>query len=199
MAELSPRPLGTLYVRRIAGPSAPVRRRLLGRRTVPALYEVVSEDGSSRLMTRRELDRFVGAARVPADFWDLTHWAEKAFAAGDGRTFFAWPTTWPGVTLPPPEESFREDGLWIISSSGFWVRALRRSRMEYAEADRQLQIDAEALAPRAFVVHADCLPEDDRTRVMDNLTRAWTWAGYQVEVDRSWTGTDEGPDERKHL
>ena len=179
----SERPSGTLHVRRVAGPEAPVRDGLFRRRPL-AFYEVVAEDGSTQLLTRSELDRLVGAARVPADFWDLTHWADAAFEEGNETLFFTWPVSWPGVTLTSTAESFRQQGPWILSSRGFWVRALGRSGMEYAEAGSLLEVDAEAMATPAFVVYAASIPVADRARILDNLTRAWAWCGYRVDVPK---------------
>lgn len=79
-------------------------------------------------------------------------------------------------------EEFSQRGPWIISSRGFCVRALGRAGMEYVEGGESLHVDSEALAIPAFVVYARSLPPDARTRIIDNLGRAWRSCGFDVQV-----------------
>src|SRR3954462_14804718 len=81
-----------------------------------------------------------------------------------------------------PQESFEQDGPWIRSSEGFKVRSLGRSGMEYVSDAVTLDIDAEALATRGFVLYPNHLPDDLRERVVADVTRAWRWAGFDIET-----------------
>lgn len=80
------------------------------------------------------------------------------------------------------EESFEQDGPWITSSEGFKVRSLGRSGMEYVSDSGTLAIDAETLATRGFVIYTRDLPADLRDRVVADVTRAWRWAGFDIET-----------------
>lgn len=79
-------------------------------------------------------------------------------------------------------ESFEQDGPWIRSSDGFKVRSLGRNGMEYVSRSLTLDLDAEALASRGFVLYLRGIPEDVRERVVSDVTRAWLWAGFDVET-----------------
>jgi len=79
-------------------------------------------------------------------------------------------------------ESFEQDGPWIRSSDGFKVRSLGRSGMEYVSGSVTLELDAEALATRGFMLYLRGIPEDVRERVVGDVTRAWRWAGFDVET-----------------
>ena len=80
------------------------------------------------------------------------------------------------------EESFEQDGAWIRSSNGYKVRALGRSGMEYVSGTLKLRLDTEALATPAFVLNPRTLPDDIRDRVISDVTRAWQWSGFEVQV-----------------
>jgi hypothetical protein len=54
--------------------------------------------------------------------------------------------------------------------------------MEYVSGPMTLDIDAEALATRAFVLYPNRLPDSLRERVVADVTRAWKWAGFDIEV-----------------
>ena len=62
------------------------------------------------------------------------------------------------------------------------VRALGRSGMEYVRAGVKLLLDAEALATQGFVLYLRGIPEDIRDRVVADVSRAWRWAGFDVET-----------------
>lgn len=79
-------------------------------------------------------------------------------------------------------EAFELSGPWIISSEGFKVRSLGRSGMEYVSDSVTLDLEAEALATQGFVLYPAGIPEDHRERVVADVTRAWRWAGFDVET-----------------
>jgi len=79
-------------------------------------------------------------------------------------------------------ETFSRRGPWVISSLGFKVKALGRAGMEYVENGQALRLDSEALASKAFIVHAQSLPAAQRTDIADNITRAWRSMGFDVQV-----------------
>lgn len=54
--------------------------------------------------------------------------------------------------------------------------------MEYVSRSLTLDLDAEALASRGFVLYLHGIPEDVRERVVSDVTRAWLWAGFDVET-----------------
>jgi hypothetical protein len=54
--------------------------------------------------------------------------------------------------------------------------------MEYVSGEVTLDLNAEALATPAFVLYLRGIPEDLRDRVVDDVTRAWRWAGFEVET-----------------
>lgn len=79
-------------------------------------------------------------------------------------------------------EHFSTQGPWVVSSRGFAVRALGRAGMEYVEGGETLRIDSESMATTAFVVYVDSIPAPRREVIQDDLTRAWRWAGYDVQL-----------------
>jgi hypothetical protein len=80
------------------------------------------------------------------------------------------------------EESFEQDGAWIRSFKAFKVRALGRSGMEYVSGTLILRLDTEALPTPAFVLNPRTLPDDTRDRVIEDVTRAWRWSGFEIQV-----------------
>jgi hypothetical protein len=54
--------------------------------------------------------------------------------------------------------------------------------MEYVSGSVTLELDAEALATRGFMLYLRGIPEDVRERVVGDVTRAWRWAGFDVET-----------------
>lgn len=79
-------------------------------------------------------------------------------------------------------ERFSKKGPWVVSSLGFKVRALGRAGMEYVEAGETIRIDSESMATKAFVVYAGSIPAPRRLVIQDNLTRAWRWASFDVQI-----------------
>ena len=80
------------------------------------------------------------------------------------------------------DETFRKNGPWIESSRGFKVRALGRAGMEYIRGQLILQLNAEALATNAFMIYPTAFPAGEREHVLDDVTRAWLWAGFEIQV-----------------
>ena len=100
--------------------------------------------GVDELLGRRQLRADIPAALAEADrLWDTR----------DGSTFVECPT---GRHIPGPVtrhgETFSARGPWIVSSSGYRVRATGRAGMDYADAEGDLRIDSEGLAIKAFQV-----------------------------------------------
>jgi hypothetical protein len=54
--------------------------------------------------------------------------------------------------------------------------------MEYVSGSVTLDLDAEALGTRGSVLYLRGIPEDVRERVVGDATRAWRWAGFDVET-----------------
>jgi hypothetical protein len=77
---------------------------------------------------------------------------------------------------------FEQSGPWMISSEGFKVRALGRSGMEYVSDSVTLDVDAEAPATQGFVLYLAGIPEEHREQIVDDVTRAWRWAGFDVQT-----------------
>jgi len=80
------------------------------------------------------------------------------------------------------EESFQQNGSWIESSVGFKVRSRGRVGLEYVRGQLRLDLDAEALASPGFVIYPGDVPDELREQVLDDVTRAWRWAGFSVET-----------------
>jgi hypothetical protein len=91
----------------------------------------------------------------------------------------------------------------IESSAGFAVRVLGRTGITYTEGDRSAWIDSEVLAkpgPGSIALFADrirgwqgplgpvALTEADRTRIVQNVKRAFEACGYELQVhhDFDW-------------
>ena len=81
-------------------------------------------------------------------------------------------------------ETFWHDGPWITSSEGFKVRSLGRSGMEYVSGSLTLNLASESLATQGFVLYPRDMPEKVPERVLADVTRAWRWAGFDVETIR---------------
>ncbi len=54
--------------------------------------------------------------------------------------------------------------------------------MEYVSGSLTLHLDTEALVSDAFVLNARALPNEVRDRVVDDVTRAWRWSGFEIQV-----------------
>jgi len=54
--------------------------------------------------------------------------------------------------------------------------------MEYVSGTLTLRLDTEALATSAFVLNPRDLPEDVRDTVVGDVTRAWQWSGFEIQV-----------------
>jgi hypothetical protein len=54
--------------------------------------------------------------------------------------------------------------------------------MEYVSGTLELRLDTEALATPAFVLNPRTLPDDIREQVIADVTRAWRWSGFEVQV-----------------
>jgi hypothetical protein len=54
--------------------------------------------------------------------------------------------------------------------------------MEYVRGSLRLDLDAEALSTSGFVIYLRGIPEDLREQVVADVTRAWKWAGFDVET-----------------
>jgi Immunity protein 74 len=83
----------------------------------------------------------------------------------------------------------------IVSSSGFSVEVLGRTGMRYSEGDRTLFVDSEVLAkPGAMALYrssikawdapheTDAITDDERSRIVENIGRAFAFKGYELEV-----------------
>jgi hypothetical protein len=93
------------------------------------------------------------------------------------------------------DEQFLEPEPNIIeSSAGFSVRVLGRTGMRYSEAGRSVWIDSEVLAKPVSIVMVKSsikvwegdepaqVTEEDRERIVANISRAFAACGYQLEV-----------------
>ena len=84
----------------------------------------------------------------------------------------------------------------IASSAGFSVEVLGRTGLRYIEDGRTTSIDSEVLAGTAGIwILANSITEwdtstqtdrridsNDRTRILDNIRRAFAWRGTKVEI-----------------
>ncbi len=83
----------------------------------------------------------------------------------------------------------------IESTSGFAVEVLGRTGMRYTEGGRSLFVDSEVLAkPGAMALYSssikawdaphenEAITDDDRSRIIDNIGRAFASKGYELEV-----------------
>jgi hypothetical protein len=100
--------------------------------------------------------------------------------------------------LPGPEipEWFSEPEVNVLESdAGFSVEVLGRVGMRYSEAGRTAFVDSEVLAiPDAMVAYrgsikswdppheSEPLTEADRDRIIGNITRAFRFKGYRLDV-----------------
>jgi hypothetical protein len=93
------------------------------------------------------------------------------------------------------QEHFSEPEPNVIkSSTGFSVRVLGRTGMQYCEGDRSVRIDSEVLAtPRAMAMFKESIrawegPDPgevspaDRDRIAGNIKRAFDACGYDLQV-----------------
>ena len=83
----------------------------------------------------------------------------------------------------------------IESDSGFSVEVLGRTGMRYVEGERSMFVDSEVLAkPGAMALwaetirgwdpphDAEVLGPDDRSRILENIRRAFESQGYELQV-----------------
>ena len=83
----------------------------------------------------------------------------------------------------------------IESDSGFSVEVLGRTGMRYVEGERSMFVDSEVLAkPGAMALWAETIKgwdpphdaeavgPDDRSRIVDNIRRAFESQGYELQV-----------------
>ena len=83
----------------------------------------------------------------------------------------------------------------IQSDSGFSVEVLGRTGMRYVEGDRSMFVDSEVLAkPGAMALWGETIkrwdpPHDaaavgpeDRSRIIENIQRAFESQGYELQV-----------------
>jgi hypothetical protein len=54
--------------------------------------------------------------------------------------------------------------------------------MEYVSGSLKLRLDTEALVSDAFVLNARALPNEVRDQVVDDVTRAWRWSGFEIQL-----------------
>ena len=92
------------------------------------------------------------------------------------------------------EEFSEPEANLIVSSTGFSVRVLGRTGIRYSEGGEQIWVDSEILATPGAITFAvssirfwegddpRAVSLTDRDRVANNITRAFTARGYQVEA-----------------
>ena len=56
-----------------------------------------------------------------------------------------------------------------------------RAGMEYVRGSTRFELNAEALATNGFALYRSEIPEDERAGVLGDVTRAWLWAGFDVQ------------------
>jgi len=151
-------------------------------------YELRWESGDAASCSVSRLRRLVGSSATA-----LLEAADHAFSRGDER-LLRWPT---GVPLgEPPQadvspERLRRQGVWIVSSRGYRVRATGRAGMDYVDEHGSLCVATEWMVTNTLVFELD-KPPDGRFTVLDRIARAWLWAGFDVEA---WPGSVPTPGE----
>jgi hypothetical protein len=83
----------------------------------------------------------------------------------------------------------------VECNEGFSVRILGRAGLTYREGERQLLVNSELLTtPSGMVIYTNSIKawqppfeqdEIDATKkaqIIDNIRRAFRWAGYEIEV-----------------
>lgn len=88
-----------------------------------------------------------------------------------------------------------QQGSTVECDEGFSVRILGRAGLMYREGKQQLFVDSELLAsPSGMVIYTDSIkawqPPFERdeidaakkAQIIDNVRRAFHWAGYEIEV-----------------
>jgi hypothetical protein len=87
-------------------------------------------------------------------------------------------------------EKFRKNW-WrsrVVSSRGFSVRIAGRTGLDYNDRLGTVRLDSESLnQPFGVVLILDSIPdtpERPRAEVIDNISRAFAWAGWHLEVIR---------------
>ena len=142
-------------------------------------YELRLESGDSLSCSPSRLDGLLDARKWPADYWATVRAADSAFAEGD-RSLIAWRT---GGRHPSNfavhSDALRRQGPRIVSDDGYRVKATGRAGMDYEDADGPLHVDSEMMAAPAAVVYTYLIPVERRL-VLENITRAWLWAGFDV-------------------
>lgn len=168
-----------------------VRELILGVRRLPGRrwkhkrqYELRFRDGGAASCSLTRLDELLEARRTPADFWAVVHAADEAFEAGDDR-LLEWPSGRPvmdGLIKSDSKEVMRRSGVWIESSIGYRVRSTGRSGFDYVDEDGPLHIDSEWMATPKAVIYTRSIPAE-RPKVLEQVMRAWLWAGFDVDLD----------------
>lgn len=83
----------------------------------------------------------------------------------------------------------------IVSDEGWQVKLLGRSGILYSESARSMKIDSEVLSGTAGLAvysysiqrwlppnEQDALDDADKTRIIDNLRRAFHFEGFEINV-----------------
>jgi hypothetical protein len=76
----------------------------------------------------------------------------------------------------------------VISSSGYSVRIIGRTGLQYIDTSGELRIDSEAMAGPGIevVVYVRSIPDSEnrpRQQVLDNLARAFEFAGWTLSLE----------------
>ena len=151
-------------------------------------YELRLTSGDALSCTPARLDDLLDARRWPADYWATLRAADGAHSDGD-RSLICWAT---GQRLSTGfdlrRDAIRRKGLWLVSDEGYRVKTTGRAGMDYEDADGALHVDSEMMAKPAAVIYAYSVPVD-RSSVIENITRAWLWAGFDIHVEHGTLGS----------
>ena len=146
-------------------------------------YELQLESGDSLSCSRCRLRRLLDVREHPVQYQSIIQAADHAFTRGD-RSLILWPT---GHRRPdrsePKHDTVWRRGAWL-ESEGFRVKATGQSGMDYVDAAGPLHVDSEMLGNMNLVVYTYSIPPD-RPFILENIARAWLWAGFDVRVDRT--------------
>lgn len=151
-------------------------------------YELRLKSGDALSCTPARLDELLDARRWPADYWAMLRAADGAHSDGD-RSLISWAT---GQRLSTGfdlrRDAIRRKGPWLVSDEGYRVKANGRAGMDYEDADGALHVDSEMMAAPAAVIYTYSVPIHRRS-VVENITRAWLWAGLDVHVENGALGS----------
>jgi hypothetical protein len=173
------------------------RELILGLRRLPGRgwrhkrqYELRFRDGSAASCSLRRLDDLLAAREVPSDFWAVVQVADEQHHSGN-QDLVAWPSgrvISGSSSVGSAREVFCRKGPWIESSSGYRVRSTGRAGFEYVSDLVEVLIDSEWMATPKAVVYTRSIPID-HPEILEQVMRAWLWAGFDVDLDppNAWT------------